>query len=72
MLWACLVLRESMFTSALGMIHIMQQREYFLVFWVRLALKREFTGARGTICIILGAKNGVFTSGLRARIGLEI
>jgi hypothetical protein len=30
--------------------------------WVRLVLKREFTGAIGTIRTILGAKNGVFTS----------
>jgi hypothetical protein len=34
------------------------------VLWVRLALKREFTGARGTIYMILSAKNGVFTSAL--------
>jgi hypothetical protein len=29
--------------------------------WVRLVLKREFTGTIGTIRTILGAKNGVFT-----------
>ena len=61
-----------MATSALGAIRIMRQRESFLVLWVRLVSKREFTGARGTIRTILSAKNGVFTSALSNELGMGI
>jgi hypothetical protein len=36
-------------SGALGAIRTIRQRECFLVLWVRLALKREFPYASGTI-----------------------
>jgi hypothetical protein len=63
--------RECVFPCILGTFRV---KEYLLVLWVYLALKREcvFTGARGTIRMILGAvhtKNGVFTSALSNELG---
>ena len=51
MLWARLVSRESMSTSALGAIRTMRQRECFLVLWVRLVSKRVFPYALGTFSV---------------------